>query len=64
MSLRTFHVIFIVCSIILAIGFGYWAINNFQQQQSPAYLWTAMTSFFAAIGLIVYEYFFLKKVKS
>jgi len=63
MSLRTFHIIFIVCSIILAIGFGYWAMRNFQQQQLPAYLWTAVTSFLAAVGLIVYEYFFLKKVK-
>ena len=63
MSLRTFHVIFIVCSIILTIGFGYWAMSNFQQHQTPAYLWTGVISFIAAIGLMVYEYFFLKKVK-
>jgi len=63
MSLRTFHIIFIVCSIIVVSGFGVWAIMNFQQQQSPVYLWTGMGSFITAMGLIVYEYSFLKKVK-
>ena len=63
MSLRTFHVIFIVCSIILTIGFGCWAIMNFQQQQGSAYLWTGVSSFAVALGLIFYEYSFLKKVK-
>jgi len=63
MSLRTFHIIFIVCSIIVTIGFGYWAMSNFSQHHAPAYLWTGITAFIAAGGLIVYEYFFLKKVK-
>jgi len=63
MSLRTFHVIFIVCSIIVTIGFGWWAISNFRQHQAPAYLWTGIAAFIAAGGLIVYEYSFLKKVK-
>jgi len=63
MSLRTFHIIFIVCSIIVTIGFGYWAMRHFQQHQTPAYLWTGVISFIAAIGLMVYEYFFLQKVK-
>jgi len=63
MSLRTFHVIFIVCSIMLTIGFGCWAIMSFRQQQSPAHLWTGIGSFIMATGLIVYEYSFLKRVK-
>lgn len=63
MSLRTFHIIFIVCSILLTIGFGYWAITIFQQNQAHAYLWTGIGSFISALGLIYYEYSFLKKVK-
>jgi len=63
MSLRTFHIIFIVCSIILTIGFGCWAINNFRHLQAPAYLWTGIAAFVSAAGLIVYEYMFLKRVK-
>ena len=63
MSLRTFHIIFIVCSIIVTIGFGCWAISNFRQLQTPGYLWTGIAAFIAASGLVVYEYFFLKRVK-
>jgi len=63
MSLRTFHVIFIVCSIIVTIGFGCWAIINFQQNQTPTYLWTGIVAFIAASGLVIYEYSFLKRVK-
>jgi len=63
MSLRTFHIIFIVCSIIVTIGFGCWAIMNFQLHQAPAYLWTGIAAFITAGGLIIYEYFFLLKVK-
>jgi len=64
MSLRTFHVIFIVCSILMTIGFGFWAMRNFQQNQSPGYLWTGIIALLMACSLMVYEYFFLKKVKS
>jgi hypothetical protein len=63
MSLRAFHIIFIVCSIILAIGFGCWAIMNFLQLQISGYLWTGICSFLIATGLVLYEYSFLKKVK-
>jgi len=63
MSLRTFHVIFIVCSIIVTTGFGCWAIMNFQQQQGLTYLWTGIAAFVASCGLVVYECSFLKKVK-
>ena len=63
MSLRTFHAIFIVCSIILTIGFGCWAIMNFRQHQTPTYLWTGIAAFIAASGLVVYEYSFLQSRK-
>jgi len=63
MSLRTFHIIFIVCSIVLSIGFGYWAINGYQQDHTLGLLWTGVGSFIVAIGLIIYEYQFIKKVK-
>ena len=64
MSLRSFHIIFIVCYIIVTIGFGYWAINGFQQEQSLTYLWTAIGAFITTLGLIIYEIVFLKKVKA
>ena len=63
MSLRIFHVIFIVCSIILSIGFAIWAMLNFQRQHTVGYLWTAIVALACAVGLVVYEIFFLSKVK-
>ena len=64
MSLKTFHVIFIVCSIILSVGFGYWAFMNFQNTQSLAYLFTMIGSILFAFGLVIYEMSFLKRIKN
>lgn len=64
MSLKAFHIIFIIASIILAIIFGIWAINNFMEQQTYGYLFTGIGSFLVAIGLIIYEVMFIKKVKA
>ena len=64
MSLRTFHVIFIICSILLAIVFGSWAIRNFWNEQSYAYLFTGIGSFVTAVGLLIYEVMFIRKVKA
>jgi len=63
MSLRSFHVIFIICSIILAVLFGCWAIGQYQLIGTLGYIWTAVASFLTAIALIIYEVMFLKKVR-
>jgi hypothetical protein len=63
MSLKAFHVIFIVCSIALAIAFGGWAINSFKEQHSYADLFAGIGSFRTAMGLVLYEVMFIKKVK-
>ena len=28
MSLKTFHIIFVVFSVLLTLGLGFWALNN------------------------------------
>jgi len=64
MSLKDFHIVFIISSIVLLFGFGFWAIQQYQQNQIFCYVWTAVISFIAALGLIVYELKFLKKMRS
>jgi len=64
MSLKNFHMIFILCSIILSAGFGYWAVVQFQHQSSPAYLLTGIGAFVSAAGLVIYEILFLRKFKA
>jgi nitrate reductase NapE component len=64
MSLKTFHLIFIVASILLAFGFGAWLLrNHFSPEGRPAELVFGILSLVAGFGLIVYEIYFLRKTK-
>lgn len=57
MSLRDFHIVFIISSILLGLGFSYWALQ--------AGFWiTAFISCVIAIGLILYSIQFAKKVRA
>jgi hypothetical protein len=64
MSLKAFHVIFIVASIMLAFGFGAWLVSNFVHGDGVLNLIFALCSFGAGVGLIFYERYFLKKTKN
>ncbi|HEY7444945.1 MAG TPA: hypothetical protein VH701_21115 [Vicinamibacterales bacterium] len=59
MSLKSFHVVFITLSIVLASWFGIWAISN----DGLPYVVTGAVSLLSAAGLIVYEVGFLKKCR-
>ena len=64
MSLKAFHLIFIIASISLAVGFGCWLANNFFTDGGVMNLIGALLSFAAAAGLVFYERYFLKKTKN
>jgi hypothetical protein len=59
MSLKTFHVVFITASIVLASWFGVWAISS----DGWPYVLTGLASLVCAAGLVVYEVSFLKKCR-
>jgi hypothetical protein len=59
MSLKAFHLIFIIVSIALAFGFGVWLAC----QGGVMNLIFAIGSFGVGVGLIFYERYFLKKTK-
>ncbi len=65
MSLKTFHLIFITASCALAFGCGVWGLKDFF---SPAgRIWDllfGLGGFLAGGGLILYERYFLKKLKN
>lgn len=65
MSLKAFHLVFIVASILLALGFGAWELAKYF---SPAGgIWDLVAgagSVGAAVGLVFYERYFLKKFKN
>ena len=63
MSLKAFHLVFITAATVLAFGFGIWLAKNFFSTGGTGNLISALLSFGAGIGLIVYECYFLKKTK-
>jgi len=65
MSLKAFHLVFIVASILLALGFGVWSLLNYSSPHGVRMdLILAVLSGIAAVALVVYEIFFLKKLKN
>lgn len=63
MSLKTFHIVFVTLSTILAVGFGIWAIRDYQTHGETGSMVTGVASLIGAVGLIVYGRWFLKKLK-
>ena len=65
MSLKAFHVVFITASSALAFGFSVWGFRNFFSPEGSAMdLVYGLGSAGAGVGLIVYERFFLRKLKN
>ena len=60
MSLKAFHLIFIIVSIALAFGFGVWLVV----QGGLMNIIIGAVSFGVGVGLIFYERYFLKKTKN
>jgi hypothetical protein len=56
MSLKAFHVFFVILAGLLCIGFGVWCV----QAQQPV---AAVLSFAAVAGLVIFEILFLRRMK-
>ncbi|HUL42778.1 MAG TPA: hypothetical protein VLY03_00320 [Bacteroidota bacterium] len=63
MSLKAFHIFFIGCAEILALGSGALAIVSYAESHNVLSLIAGIGSVIAAIGLIIYGILFLKKLK-
>ena len=64
MSLKAFHVVFITASCLLAFGCGIWELKNFFSADGHGWDLVIGTAALAAgAGLILYERYFLKKLK-
>lgn len=64
MGLKSFHVFFIVAATLLCLGFGMWSINAWLDQRGGSWLAMGIGSFVAAVGLIAYGAWFLKKLRN
>jgi len=63
MSLKVFHIVFIVFSTLLAITLGSWCIWMNLVEGTSVYLAGAVASFVCAVGLVVYGLWFYRKMK-
>jgi membrane protein YdbS with pleckstrin-like domain len=63
MTLRGFHVVFIVFSMLLALGIGSWCVWVDLVAGEPVYRAGAIWSFAAALALFVYGIWFYRKMK-
>jgi len=63
MSLKGFHIVFIVVSTLLALGVGAWCIWVNLVEGEPVFLAGAIASFVSAIALVIYGVWFYRKMK-
>ena len=63
MSIKGFHIVFIVFSTLLAVGIGCWCIWLNLVIGEPLYLGGAIASFLCALALIIYGVLFYRKMK-
>lgn len=63
MSLKAFHIVFVTASIVLAVLFGIWSLMNYFQGGTLKDILFGVGSFIAAVALVFYERYALKKLK-
>ncbi|MFL6584146.1 MAG: hypothetical protein ACJ8KU_06480 [Chthoniobacterales bacterium] len=63
MSLKAFHIVFVVFSTLLALAIGAWCVWVDLVEGAPVYLSGAIWSFAAAVLLVVYGVWFWRKMK-
>jgi hypothetical protein len=64
MNLRLIHAVLILLSAALAVLFGVWCLGQYSREDSAASLIAAIAAFAVAIGLVVYDSWFLRKTRA
>ncbi len=63
MSLKAFHITFIILSTLLTLAFGVWAVDDFGRSASLVHLALGVGSFIGSGVLVWYGIWFLRKLK-
>lgn len=64
MSLKAFHIVFVIASIAVAFGFGLWAFGDYRETGSTTNLGLGIVSMLAGAALIPYGIWVLRKLKN
>jgi hypothetical protein len=63
MSLKAFHIVFVIFSTLLALGVGAWCVWVNLVEGAPVYLAGAIASLVSALALVIYGVWFYRKMK-
>lgn len=64
MSLKAFHIIFVTISTLFSVFFGVWSLDQYLHVEANALNLVYMVGSLAlVVGLPIYGYYFLKKLK-
>ena len=63
MGLKNIHLLFISMAVALCLAFACWSVWMYGDQGPGGYLAVAVVALSAAVGLVVYGSWFLKKMK-
>ena len=62
MSLKSFHIIFILVSSLFSIFFSYWCYNQWSLSEDSQYLVYLSIGIVLCVSLLVYGRWFLKEI--
>lgn len=63
MSLRQFHILFVVIVTCLFVGLGAWALMGYHSHEGAILLWLGIGGLGAAVLVVVYGVWFLRKTR-
>ena len=64
MNLRLVHAVLILLSAALAVLFGVWCLGQYARDDQSVSLIAGIVSFVVAVGLVVYDSWFLRKTRT
>lgn len=54
MSLRAFHIVFVIVTVVLSLYVALWGIREYAHERDTAALALAILFLFTAVGLMIY----------
>jgi hypothetical protein len=64
MSLKGFHIVFLIVSVLFSFGLALWGVMDFRRSDSAQSLAIGITGLVMAALLIPYGVWFLRKLKN
>lgn len=64
MSLKAFHIVFVVLSVLVSFSYTYWGVLQYLHEGAIIELSLGILSGIIGVGLIVYGKRFLEKLKN